>query len=37
VFAQLHGGRAWVEDRRQGLGASFQVHLPDPDYGNAAR
>src|SRR5512132_1008410 len=37
VFAQLHGGRAWVEDRRQGPGASFQVHLPDPDYGNAAR
>src|ERR687897_1687206 len=37
VFAQLHGGRAWVEDRRQGPGASFQVHLPGPDYGNAAR
>lgn len=37
VFAQLHGGRAWVEDRRQGPGASFQVHLPDPGYGNAAR
>jgi two-component system sensor histidine kinase KdpD len=37
VFAQLHGGRAWVEDRRQGPGASFQVHLPDPDSGNAAR
>src|SRR5262245_8674887 len=30
VFAQLHGGSAWVEDRRQGPGASFQVHLPDP-------
>src|SRR5215218_1254815 len=37
VFAQLHGGRAWVEDRRQGPGASFQVHLPDPGSGNAAR
>jgi len=30
VFAQLHGGSAWVEDRRQGPGASFQVYLPDP-------
>jgi PAS domain S-box-containing protein len=29
VFAQLHGGRAWVEDR-PGRGASFRVHLPDP-------
>jgi signal transduction histidine kinase len=28
VFAQLHGGRAWVEER-QGRGASFRVHLPD--------
>jgi signal transduction histidine kinase len=28
VFAQLHGGSAWVEDRRQGPGASFRVHLP---------
>jgi PAS domain S-box-containing protein len=37
VFAQLHGGSAWVEDRRQGPGASFQVHLPDPAYGSAAR
>src|SRR5215213_3508330 len=37
VFAQLHGGRAWVEDRRQGPGASFQVHLPDPGSANAAR
>ena len=37
VFAQLHGGRAWVEDRRQGPGASFRVHLPDPGSGNAAR
>ena len=32
VFAQLHGGRAWVEER-QGGGASFRVHLPDPSYG----
>jgi signal transduction histidine kinase len=29
VFAQLHGGRAWVEER-PGRGASFHVHLPDP-------
>jgi PAS domain S-box-containing protein len=28
-FAELHGGRAWVEDRPGG-GASFQVFLPDP-------
>jgi PAS domain S-box-containing protein len=29
-FAELHGGRAWVEDRPQG-GASFRVFLPgDP-------
>jgi PAS domain S-box-containing protein len=28
-FAELHGGRAWVEDRRGG-GASFRVLLPDP-------
>lgn len=27
-FAQLHGGRAWVEDRPGG-GASFRVYLPD--------
>jgi signal transduction histidine kinase len=26
-FAELHGGRAWVEDRPQG-GASFRVFLP---------
>lgn len=26
-FAQLHGGRAWVQDRRGG-GASFRVRLP---------
>ena len=29
-FAELHGGRAWVQDRPGG-GASFQVLLPDPD------
>jgi PAS domain S-box-containing protein len=28
-FAELHGGRAWVEER-EGGGASFQVLLPDP-------
>jgi PAS domain S-box-containing protein len=27
-FAQLHGGRAWVEDRPGG-GASFRVYLPN--------
>jgi signal transduction histidine kinase len=27
MFADLHGGRAWVEDR-QGGGASFRVFLP---------
>ncbi len=27
-FAQLHGGRAWVEDR-EGGGASFRVYLPN--------
>jgi signal transduction histidine kinase len=26
-FAELHGGRAWVEDRKGG-GASFRVYLP---------
>jgi signal transduction histidine kinase len=26
-FAELHGGRAWVEERRGG-GSSFRVHLP---------
>jgi signal transduction histidine kinase len=26
-FAELHGGRAWVEDRGGG-GASFRVYLP---------
>jgi signal transduction histidine kinase len=29
VFAELHGGRAWVEER-PGRGASFRVHLPNP-------
>jgi len=29
-FAELHGGRAWVEDRPGG-GASFQVFLPGPE------
>jgi signal transduction histidine kinase len=33
VFAQLHGGSAWVEDRPGGRGASFQVHLPHPGHG----
>jgi PAS domain S-box-containing protein len=28
-FAELHGGRAWAQDRPGG-GASFQVLLPDP-------
>jgi signal transduction histidine kinase len=27
-FAELHGGRAWVEDRPGG-GSSFRVYLPD--------
>ncbi|HZP90129.1 MAG TPA: PAS domain-containing protein [Actinomycetota bacterium] len=31
-FAELHGGRAWVEDRPGG-GASFQVLVPDPGPG----
>ncbi|HET6751501.1 MAG TPA: ATP-binding protein [Actinomycetes bacterium] len=29
-FAELHGGRAWVQDRPGG-GASFRVLLPDTD------
>jgi PAS domain S-box-containing protein len=29
-FAELHGGRAWVEERAGG-GASFRVFLPDGD------
>ena len=28
-FAELHGGRAWVEDRSGG-GASFNVYIPGP-------
>jgi PAS domain S-box-containing protein len=31
-FAELHGGRAWVEDR-PGCGASFRVFLPDQPIG----
>jgi signal transduction histidine kinase len=27
MFAELHGGRAWVQDR-EGGGASFRVFLP---------
>jgi signal transduction histidine kinase len=27
MFADLHGGRAWIEDR-EGGGASFRVFLP---------
>jgi signal transduction histidine kinase len=35
LFAELHGGRAWVEDRPGG-GASFRVFLPaDPVAGTA--
>ncbi len=30
-FAELHGGRAWVENR-PGSGASFRVLLPDADH-----
>jgi PAS domain S-box-containing protein len=30
-FAELHGGRAWVEDR-EGGGASFRVFLPAPGH-----
>lgn len=29
-FAELHGGRAWVEDRPGG-GASFRIELPPPE------
>jgi PAS domain S-box-containing protein len=35
-FAELHGGRAWVQDRPGG-GASFRVLLPDPASSSAAR
>jgi PAS domain S-box-containing protein len=33
-FAELHGGRAWVEER-EGGGAAFRVFLPDPEVGPA--
>lgn len=33
-FAELHGGRAWVEDRPGG-GASFRVFFPNKDEGAA--
>ncbi len=35
-FAELHGGRAWVQDRPGG-GASFQVLLPDLGDGDGGR
>ena len=35
-FAELHGGRAWVEDR-EGGGASFKVMLPDGRPASLAR
>jgi PAS domain S-box-containing protein len=35
-FAELHGGRAWVEERQAG-GASFRVHLPDGERSAADR
>jgi signal transduction histidine kinase len=34
-FAELHGGRAWVEDRAGG-GASFRVFLPGDGDGDGA-
>jgi PAS domain S-box-containing protein len=34
MFAELHGGRAWVQDR-QGGGASFRVFLPGEREGSA--
>jgi hypothetical protein len=33
-FAEMHGGRAWVEDR-QGGGASFCVYLPESTPGRS--
>jgi K+-sensing histidine kinase KdpD len=35
-FAELHGGRAWVEER-DGGGAAFRVLLPDGDLGRQWR
>ena len=35
-FAELHGGRAWVEER-EGGGASFHVLLPDAGPDDAER
>jgi signal transduction histidine kinase len=35
-FAELHGGRAWVEER-DGGGASFRVFLPQPPATGAVR
>jgi PAS domain S-box-containing protein len=35
-FAELHGGRAWVEERAGG-GASFRVFLPHPPARDAVR
>jgi signal transduction histidine kinase len=34
-FAELHGGRAWVEERPGG-GSSFRVFLPHPEVAEAA-
>ncbi len=36
LFAKLHGGHAWVEER-DGRGASFRVLLPDLDRPNSPR
>jgi len=35
-FAQLHGGRAWAEER-QGGGAAFRVFLPSADASSSAQ
>ncbi|TMK89810.1 MAG: hypothetical protein E6G43_08680, partial [Actinobacteria bacterium] len=35
-FAELHGGRAWVEERAGG-GASFRVFLPAQPDGSVRR
>ncbi|MCW2950662.1 MAG: kdpD [Thermoleophilia bacterium] len=34
-FARLHGGRAWVDDRRDRSGSAFHVYLPDGPEGVA--